>query len=61
MVASLEAGEKQRKEDWRYYLSIVLETGHEKYRWLNDHVIVAHAANIDGDVCYDAYILDAYF
>jgi hypothetical protein len=60
MVARLEAGEKQNKEDWKSYLSVVLETGHEKYRWLNDHTIVAHVKNIDGDICYDAYLLDAY-
>ncbi|KAJ5290808.1 hypothetical protein N7478_000059 [Penicillium angulare] len=57
LQALMEGGPVESSQYW-FHLHIKLETGHEKYKWMNDRVIVGRATRAKGEVAYDAYFLE---
>ena len=53
----MEGGPVDPSQYW-FHLHIKIETGHEKYKWMNDRVIVGRATRAKGEVAYDAYYLE---
>ncbi|KAJ5611368.1 hypothetical protein N7510_008087 [Penicillium lagena] len=51
--ALMEGGPVDPSQYW-FHLHVKIETGHEKYRWMNDRVIVGRATRAQGEVAYDA-------
>lgn len=41
-----------------FHLHIKIETGHEKYKWMNNRVIVGRVTRAKREVAYDAYFLE---
>ena len=50
-------GKSFSQNDYWMHLSVKLETGHEKYRWMSNRVVVARATRIGEQIAYDAYYL----
>ncbi|KAI2789381.1 hypothetical protein POX_d04869 [Penicillium oxalicum] len=57
LQALMEGGPVDPSQYW-FHLHIKIETGHEKYKWMNDRVIVGRATRAKGEVAYDAYYLE---
>ena len=51
-------GDGVEPDKYWFHLHIKIETGHEKYRWMNNRVIVGRAVRAKGEVAYDAYYLE---
>ena len=51
-------GDGVEPDKYWFHLHIMIETGHEKYRWMNNRVIVGRAVRAKGEVAYDAYYLE---
>lgn len=56
--ALMEGGQEVDSSQYWFHLHIKLETGHEKYKWMNNRLIIARATRIKGEVAYDAYFVD---
>jgi hypothetical protein len=56
--ALMEGSEQVDPSKYWFHLHIKLETGHEKYRWMNNRVIVGRATRVKDEVTYDAYFLE---
>ncbi|KAF7717787.1 UPF0311 family protein [Penicillium ucsense] len=56
LKALMEGGPVDPSQYW-FHLHIKIETGHEKYKWMNNRVIVGRATRAKGEVAYDAYYL----
>jgi hypothetical protein len=54
----MEGSEQVDPSKYWFHLHIKLETGHEKYRWMNNRVIVGRATRVKDEVAYDAYFLE---
>ncbi|KAL4860927.1 hypothetical protein BDV12DRAFT_180946 [Aspergillus spectabilis] len=57
LKALMEGGEVGPSQYW-FHLYIKLETGNEKYKWMNNRVIVGRATRVKGEVAYDAYFME---
>jgi hypothetical protein len=55
--ALMEGGPVDPSQYW-FHLHVKIETGHEKYRWMNNRVIVGRATRAKGEVAYDAFFLE---
>lgn len=55
--ALMEGGPVDPSQYW-FHLHVKVETGHEKYKWMNDRVIIGRATRAQGEVAYDAYFLE---
>ncbi|KAJ5762578.1 uncharacterized protein N7511_005960 [Penicillium nucicola] len=55
--ALMEGGPVDPSQYW-FHLHVKIETGHEKYKWMNNRVIVGRATRAKGEVAYDAYFLE---
>ncbi|KAF3407509.1 UPF0311 protein [Talaromyces pinophilus] len=56
--ALMEGGQEVDSSQYWFHLHMKLETGHEKYKWMNNRLIIARATRIKGEVAYDAYFVD---
>ncbi|PWY95429.1 hypothetical protein BO94DRAFT_553316 [Aspergillus sclerotioniger CBS 115572] len=56
--ALMESPDAVDPDQYWFHLHIKLETGHEKYRWMNNRVVVGRATRAKGEVAYDAYFLE---
>ena len=54
----MEGGQEVDSSQYWFHLHIKLETGHDKYKWMNNRLIIARAMRIKGEVAYDAYFVD---
>lgn len=57
LKALMEGGPVDPSQYW-FHLHVKIETGHEKYKWMNDRVIIGRATRAQGEVAYDAYFLE---
>ncbi|KAF3385097.1 hypothetical protein F1880_003135 [Penicillium rolfsii] len=57
LKALMEGGPVDPSKYW-FHLHVKIETGHEKYKWMNDRVIIGRATRAKGEVAYDAYFLE---
>lgn len=57
LQALMEGGPVDPSQYW-FHLHVKIETGYEKYKWMNDRVIVGRATRAKGEVAYDAYFLE---
>lgn len=57
LKALMEGGPVDPSKYW-FHLHVKIETGHERYKWMNDRVIIGRATRAKGEVAYDAYFLD---
>ncbi|KAI9040387.1 DUF3237 domain-containing protein [Aspergillus affinis] len=57
LQALMEGGPVDPSQYW-FHLHVKIETGHDKYKWLNNRVIVGRATRAKGEVAYDAYFLE---
>ncbi|CAG8060316.1 unnamed protein product [Penicillium salamii] len=57
LQALMEGGPVDPSQYW-FHLHVKIETGHEKYKWMNNRVIVGRATRAKGEVAYDAYFLE---
>ncbi|KAJ5159385.1 uncharacterized protein N7482_006389 [Penicillium canariense] len=57
LKALMDGGPVDPSQYW-FHLHVKIETGHEKYKWMNDRVIIGRAARAQGEVAYDAYFLE---
>ncbi|KAJ5638247.1 hypothetical protein N7520_003093 [Penicillium odoratum] len=57
LKALMEGGPVDPSQYW-FHLHVRIETGHDKYKWMNDRVIVGRATRAKGEVAYDAYFLE---
>lgn len=57
LQALMEGGPADPSKYW-FHLHVKIETGHEKYKWMNDRVIIGRATRAKGAVAYDAYFLE---
>lgn len=55
--ALMEGGPVDPSQYW-FHLHVKIETGHEKYKWMNDRVVIGGATRAKGEVAYDAYYLE---
>ncbi|OJJ37919.1 hypothetical protein ASPWEDRAFT_171371 [Aspergillus wentii DTO 134E9] len=58
VLKALMEGDGVDPNSYWFHLHIKIETGHEKYRWMNNRVIVGRATRAKGEVAYDAYFLE---
>lgn len=58
VLQALMEGDGVDPGQYWFHLHIKIETGHERYRWMNNRVIVGRATRAKGEVAYDAYFLD---
>lgn len=58
LKALMEGDDGVDPNQYWFHLHIKLETGHEKYKWMNNRVIVGRATRAKGEVAYDAYFLE---
>ena len=58
LKALMEGDDGVDPNQYWFHLHIKLETGHEKYKWMNNRVIVGRAIRTKYDVTYDAYFLE---
>lgn len=58
LTALMEGGQEVDSSQYWFHLHIKLETGHEKYQWMNNRLIIARATRIKGEVAYDAYFVE---
>lgn len=57
LQALMEGGRVDPSQYW-FHLHVKIETGREKYKWMNDRVIIGRATRAKGEVVYDAYFLE---
>ncbi|KAJ5102424.1 hypothetical protein NUU61_004646 [Penicillium alfredii] len=57
LQALMEGGPVDSSQYW-FHLHVKIETGHDKYKWMNNRVIVGRATRTTGEVAYDAYFLN---
>ncbi|KAH8422349.1 DUF3237 domain-containing protein [Aspergillus melleus] len=57
LQALMDGGPVDPSQYW-FHLHVKIETGHEKYKWLNNRVIVGRATRAKSEVAYDAYFLE---
>lgn len=57
LKALMEGGPVDPSQYW-FHLHVRLETGHEKYKWMNNRVIIARATRAKSEIAYDAYFLE---
>ncbi|KAJ5184055.1 hypothetical protein N7492_001671 [Penicillium capsulatum] len=57
LQALMEGGPVDPSQYW-FHLHIKIETGHEKYKWMNNRVIVGRAMRTKEEVSYNAYCLE---
>ncbi|KAI6778760.1 uncharacterized protein J7T54_005863 [Emericellopsis cladophorae] len=60
LQALMTGGDADDCQYW-FHLHVKLEIGYEKYRWMNDRVIVGRATRAPDEVAYDAYYLENTF
>lgn len=60
LQALMTGGDVDERQYW-FHLHVKVETGHERYKWMNDRVIVGRATRAPGEVAYDAYYLENKF
>lgn len=53
----MKGGPVDPSQYW-FHLHVKIETGHERYKWMNNRVIVGRATRAKGEVAYDAYFLE---
>ncbi|KAE8164432.1 hypothetical protein BDV40DRAFT_298460 [Aspergillus tamarii] len=58
VLKALMEGDGVDPNQYWFHLHIKLETGHEKYKWMNNRVIIGRATRAKGEVAYDAYFLE---
>ncbi|RDK43372.1 hypothetical protein M752DRAFT_335190 [Aspergillus phoenicis ATCC 13157] len=58
VLKALMEGDGVDPASYWFHLHIKLETGHEKYRWMTNRVIVGRATRAKGEAAYDAYFLE---
>lgn len=58
LKALMEGGVEVDSSQYWFHLHIKLETGHEKYKWMNNRLIIARAMRVKGEVAYDAYFVE---
>ncbi|KIA75408.1 hypothetical protein HK57_00128 [Aspergillus ustus] len=58
LKALVEGTRQVNPSEYWFHLHIKLETGHEKYKWMNDRVVVGRATRVKNEVAYDAYFLE---
>jgi len=56
-LRAMMEGRSFSQDDYWMHLSIKLETGHEKYQWVCNRIIVARCTRIGEQIAYDAYYL----
>lgn len=58
VLKALMDGDGVDPDSYWFHLHVKIETGHERYRWMNNRVIVGRATRAKGEVAYDAYFLE---
>jgi len=58
VLQRLMEGKPVHHSQYWFHLHIKVETGCDRYKWMNDRVIVGRALRIKDEVCYDAYFLE---
>lgn len=53
----MEGGPVDPGQCW-FHVHINVATGHEKYKWINDRVVVGHAMRGPKEIAYDAYVVN---
>lgn len=58
LKALMEGGQEVDSSRYWFHLHIKLETGDDRYKWMNNRLIIARATRIKGEVAYDAYFVE---
>ncbi|RMJ28088.1 hypothetical protein PHISP_01028 [Aspergillus sp. HF37] len=58
VLQALMEGDGVDPSQYWFHLHVTIETGHEKYRWMNNRVVVGRATRARGEVAYNAYFLE---
>lgn len=57
VLEGLISGQSVDPGRYCFHLHVKIETGHPKYKWLNNRVIIARAQRQALEVAYDAYVM----